>query len=81
MSAKLVSLNGHEIASAGQPDAKVVACLEKLLEAARSGDVTGVAIAVQHSDGATSTRIHGYLLHHSTLGALEMLKHRLLSED
>jgi len=78
---KVFALSGCPIASPGSPNESVVKCLEEILEQARSGEVSGIAVALQHGDGSTSTRLHGYLAHHATMGAVEYLKHRLLSDD
>lgn len=58
MSQKVVSLRGDPIAT-GEPNATVVSCLEKWLEAARSGDVVGVTIVLQHSDNTVSSNSYG----------------------
>ena len=76
---KVVSLRGSEITLPGEPVPAVVEALEKLLEAAQSGDVQGFAVAVMHADSSTSTRragIHGRAL----VGALEIVKLDLAAE-
>jgi hypothetical protein len=78
MSEKIVGLHGTwQPAPPPEPNESVVAELELLLEAARSGDLVGFAVACQHRDrvgwcyaGATG----GF----GILGAIECLKERLL---
>ncbi|WGR74331.1 MULTISPECIES: hypothetical protein [unclassified Bradyrhizobium] len=56
----VVGLRGGEIRAPGEPDPLVVEGLEELLEAARSGEIKGIAVASLHHDGAVSGRRHGY---------------------
>lgn len=55
MSEKVVSLRtGTEIFAPGEVCAKAVAEAEKLLEAARSGEIQGLLVFMVHGDGGVS---------------------------
>jgi hypothetical protein len=59
MSDKVVSMKGEPVLAPGEPDAETVVELEKLLEAARSGEVQGIAIVFLHADGAVNCTYGG----------------------
>jgi hypothetical protein len=69
MAEKVVGLRGAIVPQAEPPSPDVIKLLEDMLERARSGDVLGVSIAVQHSDeccqwrraGLTSYRLLGFV--------------------
>lgn len=44
--------------------------LEQMLEKARSGEIVGVAIAMQYADGASSSGRAGFLFNQRVIGAL-----------
>lgn len=56
MSAEVVLLGGATIASQGNPDQAVVEEIEMLLEAARSGRITGITYAVDYTDNSNGCR-------------------------
>lgn len=70
MSNKIVSLHGDPVCRTAEVIPEVVAELEKHLEAARSGELAGVMMAVQYADetvsgshvGITSYRTTGLLM-------------------
>lgn len=70
------SLHGAEILPPGEPDPDVVKLAEETLERARSGDVNGIAVVMQHADDATTYQNCGNTTR-ATIGALEILKHEL----
>lgn len=55
------------------PNPTLIEELERLLAAARSGQVIGVAAAMLHHDGLGSYRLAGTVGGYSMLGALEMV--------
>jgi len=62
------------------PHRAVIEELEFMLEAARSGEIVGIAGAVMHGDTSTSTRLVG-MSNRSLLGALVEVQHRLVERD
>ena len=76
----VVSIKGEPIPEPGKPVPELVEHLEKLLERARSGEVTGVAYAVLYRDDLTSFCPVGRI-RRSLLGALTMLQYALCKED
>jgi hypothetical protein len=59
MTGEVVSLTGKPVPVPGEPNAETVSELEKLLEAARAGEVLGGAIAFIHADGAVNCTYAG----------------------
>ena len=78
MSEKVVSLHGDYSPEAVQPNDTVVKELERLLEAARAGQLVGIAGAYLHRDKIVSYSYAGVAAGYSVLGGLECLKERLL---
>ena len=76
---KVVSLNGAKIKAPYEPRPAVVDHLERLLEAARNGEVIGVAVVCVHGDDATSSAISGQKSR-AMLGTLDMMKADLCDE-
>jgi hypothetical protein len=72
----VVNLLGEAAMESGEPDGYTIAELERLLEAARSGEVQGVTGAYLYRDG-TSAGFNAGWRNRSLLGALEISKHRL----
>lgn len=70
------SIHGVEI-PVGEPNEYCVAVCEDLLERARSGDIVGIAYAVQHSDGGVADRMSGFLQHQPIVGRLFLMAHSL----
>jgi len=74
---KVASLFGGEIPAPGEPNELLVDRLEKLLAAAKAGEIVGACIAMLHSDrGASYTNV-GLLGGYSLLGAVTMAKRDL----
>jgi hypothetical protein len=79
MSAQIVSLNGADLATQ-QPAANetLVQELERLLQAARAGQIVGMAAAYQHQDRVITYSYAGAVGGYGVLGGLDCLKERLL---
>jgi hypothetical protein len=80
MSAEIVSLNGA--VPIAEPEAKpnetLVQELERLLQAARAGQIVGMAGAYQHQDRIITYSFAGAIGGYAVLGGLDCLKERLL---
>jgi hypothetical protein len=80
MSAEIVSLNGA--AAIAEPEAKpnetLVQELERLLQAARAGQIVGMAAAYQHRDRVITYSFAGAIGGYAVLGGLDCLKERLV---
>lgn len=76
---KVVSLDGTPIGNPHEPDEDVVTFLRQMLEAAESGEINGVCVAVRHSDGALSSGISGMVGEHGVIGVLEEVKASILA--
>lgn len=79
MSADVIVFGGQKIAAPGKPDADVVAELEGLLEAARSGRIAGIAYAIDYSDGSVCNR-HVGTISRAHVGALFAVMGRISRE-
>jgi hypothetical protein len=79
MSAQIVSLNGADL-TIYQPAANesLVQELERLLQAARAGQIVGMAGAYQHQDRVITYSYAGAVGGYGVLGGLDCLKERLL---
>lgn len=64
----------------GEVNADVVETLEKLLDRARSGEVIGIAYAVQHPERMTSYWRAGFCSR-AILGAMLLLQHEMCAAD
>ena len=71
--AKIISMRGGELPLPLTPMPTVIEALEWALDAARAGEIVGVAAVFMHSDGATSSQMQGNL-EREALGLLEILK-------
>jgi hypothetical protein len=79
MSAQVVSLNGTVLANEQpQPNETLVQELERLLQAARAGQIVGMAGAYHHQDRAVTYSYAGMIGGFGLLGGLDCLKERLL---
>jgi hypothetical protein len=80
MSAEIVSLNGA--VAAGEPEPKpnetLVHELERLLQAARAGQIVGMAGAYQHQDRVITYSYAGLVGGFAVLGGLDCLRQRLV---
>lgn len=78
MSAQIVSLTGTVIPSEPLPaNETLVQELERLLQAARAGQIVGMAGAYQHQDRAVTYSYAGAIGGFGLIGGLDCLKQRL----
>lgn len=78
MSENVVSLRGTYQPPVAQPNPTVVQELERLLEAARSGEIVGVAGTYMHKDRSVTYSYAGLVAGYSVVGGIECLKDRLV---
>jgi hypothetical protein len=82
MSAQIVSLTGAivsgEAAPAPKPNGVLIKELERLLEAARAGQIAGMAAAYQHHDRTISYSYAGSVGGFGLIGGLDCVKERLV---
>lgn len=82
MSDNVISLRGASegpTAVSGQPNPSCVNELERLLEAARAGEIIGLAGSYVHCNHVVSYSYAGALGGYSLIGGLTHLKHILMS--
>jgi len=77
MSENVVSLRGPLQTAIAEPNPTVVAELERLLDAARSGEIVGLAGAYLSRDASVSYSFGGAVAGFAMIGGLECLKARL----
>lgn len=75
---KVVSINGSTIPGPGRPSKATISELERVLEAAKSGEIVGVVMACLHADNLTSSVLAGHVSAKAVLGAIDVAKHDLL---
>jgi hypothetical protein len=76
--AEVVSLHGTWQPPSGAPNDTVVQELERLLEAARTGEIVGLAGSYMHRDRMVTYSYAGLVGGYSVIGALACLKDRLM---
>ena len=78
--AEIVTLKGVTVpeASSAEPNTLVVEELERLLDAARAGEIVGLAGSYRHRNGTVTYSYAGEVGTFSILGALDCVKERLL---
>jgi hypothetical protein len=76
--AEVVSLHGTYQPQSIQPNATVVQELERLLDAARSGEIIGLAGSYMHKDKVVTYSYAGLVAGYSIVGGLSCLKDRLM---
>lgn len=81
MTATVVSIQGDEVRSERGTNKDALASLASVMKMAKSGEVVGVAIAIQFADGSSGTNIGGFLRHYPVVGALEDMKRKLLADE
>jgi hypothetical protein len=81
MADNVVTLRGGRRLENGEPNESCVRELERLLDAARSGEITGVAGAYKHQNGIVSFSFAGAIGGFAMIGGLEGLKHELLERS
>lgn len=74
--ALILSMSGGELPAPGIADPDVVRFLSETLEAAKSGEIVGVAMACLHADQSTSADAQGWLKL-ALLGSLYALSIRI----
>lgn len=77
MSAEVVGLYGAFEPNCPEPNAKLVEELERLLEAARSGEIVGLTGAYLHRENGVSYSHAGAIGTFGMLGALDCLSERV----
>ncbi|TCT08100.1 hypothetical protein [Aquabacter spiritensis] len=77
MSENVVSLRGTFHVEKAEPNPTVVGELERLLEAARSGELVGLAGVYLHKDKSVAYSYAGAVVGFGMIGGLECLKARL----
>ncbi len=81
MSAEVVSLHGAPVAAPDlKPDDQLVGELERLLEAARAGELVGMAGVYLNKDKVVSYAYSGLIAGYGVLGGLDCLKTRLVRD-
>ena len=78
MAAEVVSLNGAVALPDAKPNETLVQELERLLEAARAGEIVGMAGAYQHKDRVITYSYAGHVGGYGLLGGLDCVKARLI---
>ena len=78
MSDNVVALRGELQAAAVQVNERLVEEIERLLEAARAGEIIGMAGTYLHKDKGASYSFAGMVGAYSLVGGLECAKTRLL---
>ena len=78
MSAEIVSLNGSVALPDAKPNETLVQELGRLLEAAKAGEIVGMAGAYQHNNRVITYSYAGHVGGYGILGGLDCLKERLV---
>src|SRR5437762_3377909 len=78
MSAEIVSLNGAVALPEAKPNETLVQELGRLLEAAKAGEIVGMAGAYQHNNRVITYSYAGHVSGYGILGGLVCLKPRLV---
>ena len=78
MSEKVVSLRGGFALPPAQPNNPLIEEIERLLEAARAGEIVGMAGSYVHKDKTVSYSYAGAVASYGMLGGLDCVKERLL---
>jgi len=76
--AEVVSLHGTYQAQIHEPNQTVIEELERLLDAARSGEIIGLAGSYMHRDKVVTYSYAGLVAGYSIVGGLSCLKDRLM---
>ena len=79
MADNVIALRGTIDVPSAKPNAHLVEELERLLEAARSGEILGMAGAYLHKEKGASYSFAGMVASFGLIGGLECAKARLLS--
>jgi hypothetical protein len=76
--AEVVSLHGNYQPQSHEPNATVVEELERLLDAARAGEIIGLAGSYMHKDKIVTYSYAGLVAGYSIVGSLSCLRERLM---
>lgn len=79
MTDKVVSLSGST-PPVRKPHPRLIAELERLLEMAEAGEITGMAAGYMHHDGLSSFSAIGVCVSYGMVGALELAKAHIISD-
>lgn len=77
-SQKIIPLFGLLPEQVVTPDCNVIAELERLLEAARAGEIIGLVGAYLHKNGSASYSFAGVISRFAVIGGLECAKERVM---
>jgi len=78
MTDNVVSLRGSFDAPSARPNRTVVEELERLLQAAKAGDIVGLAGTYVHKDKVVTYSFAGAVASYGMIGGLDCVKERLL---
>jgi hypothetical protein len=78
MSENVVSLHGTYVPAAPETSKVVIEELERLLDAARSGEINGIAGTFVHGNKTITYSYAGKVAGFGMIGGIECLKERLL---
>lgn len=78
MSGNVIGLHGDFHPAAAQTNTTVIAELERLLEAARSGEIVGLVGSYVHRNGTATYSYAGAVSGYALIGGLECAKERLI---
>ncbi len=78
MSDKVVNIRGGFALPSAQPNPTLIEELERLLDAARAGEIVGMAGTYVHRDKTVSYSYAGAIASYGMLGGLDCVKERLL---
>jgi hypothetical protein len=79
MSENVISLrNGQPFPTAPRPNTTVIEELERLLEAARAGEIIGIAASYTHKDKQVTYSYAGSVVSYPMIGGLDCLKERIV---
>jgi hypothetical protein len=80
MADNVVNLFGAEVQTQpeGQPNATVIEELERLLQAARAGEIIGLAGSYVHRDKVVTYSFAGIVGSYGLIGGLDCVKERLV---
>jgi len=77
MASNVVMLNGGSTPHAGECNQTLIEELERLLQAARSGEIVGLAGAFVHRNKLVGYSFAGEVTGYALIGGLECVKERL----
>ena len=78
MSDNIVRLRGNLTVTPAEPNRTLIDELERLLAAARAGEIIGIAGCYVHKDKIVSYSYAGAVASYGMLGGLDCIKERLL---